>query len=126
MKVKFKKLHPDATIPQKAHDSDSGYDITAVDDGEMTDTYIQYKSGIAIEVPEGYDIKIFPRSSISKTNLMLANSVGLVDQGYRGEFLCRFKVIWGPNKQLLTYKKGDKIAQLVFQKRESGFEFEEV
>lgn len=79
VKVKFKKLHPDAKIPTKANEEDSGYDITAIDDGEITDTYIQYKTGIAIEVPKGYDIKIFPRSSVSKTNLILANSVGLVD-----------------------------------------------
>lgn len=126
MYVKFKKLHQDAKIPTKANKSDSGFDIIAIDDGELTDTYIQYRTGLSIEIPEGYDIKIFPRSSISKTNLMLANSIGLIDNGYRGEILCRFKVIWGPNKEFSSYKKGDKIAQLVFQKSENEFEFQEV
>lgn len=126
MKVQFKKLHQDAKIPTKANKSDSGFDIIAIDDGELTDTYIQYKTGISIAIPEGYDVKIFPRSSISKTNLVLANSIGLIDNGYRGEILCRFKIIWGPNKQFIGYKKGDKIAQLVFQKLENQFEFIEV
>jgi len=126
MKVKFKKLHEDAVIPTKTNPEDSGFDVVAIDDGKITDTYIEYNIGIAVEPPPGYDIKIFPRSSVSKYNLILANSIGLVDNPYRGPITLRFKQAWGPNKELRIYKKGDKIGQLVIQKVESDFEFEEV
>lgn len=131
--IRVKKLHPDAVLPAAATKTDAGYDLVAIDDGEVTDTYVQYKTGIAIEPPKGYHTEIFPRSSVTKTDLVLANSVGLVDNAYRGEILVRFKII-GPRvreekakvgdrdvyyrEQLdpVRYKKGDRIAQLVVRK----------
>lgn len=113
--IKFKKLHPDAVIPTQATSTDAGYDLVAIDDGKIDEgnNYIQYRTGIAIEPPVGYHTEIFPRSSISKTNLVLANSIGLVDEGYRGELLFRFKQITIDKP---SYKKGDKIGQLVVRK----------
>jgi len=54
MKIKVKKLHPDAKLPASAIPTDAGYDLVAIDDGEIKDTYVQYKTGIAIEPPSGY------------------------------------------------------------------------
>ena len=150
MSLKVKKLVPEAVLPAKAKIGDAGYDVVAIDDGTWSDdgTYIQYRTGIAIEVPEGYHTELFPRSSITKTDLVLGNSIGLVDNGYRGEILFRFKVAqrgkqletWsiGPDSvrlpdrnvafhkmDLITYKKGDKIGQIVIRKTES-LEVEEV
>lgn len=75
---------------------------------------------------ESYHTLIFPRSSVSKYNLLLANSIGLVDNDYRGEIILRFKYIWQPEDLSLVennivgainltkiYNKGDKIGQLV-------------
>lgn len=136
MKIKVKKLHPDAKLPASAIPTDAGYDLVAIDDGEIKDTYVQYKTGIAIEPPSGYHTEIFPRSSLSKTNFMLANSIGLVDEAYRGEILVRFKII--PEQEesdikgqllknidlkkfnLKKFKKGDRIAQLVLRKTEKA------
>lgn len=133
MKIKVKKLHPDAVLPASATPTDAGYDLVAIDDGEIKDTYVQYKTGISIEPPPGYHTEIFPRSSLSKTDFMLANSIGLVDEGYRNEILVRFKIIpevsrateadtgveWGFTQKtfgLKKYEKGDRIAQLVIRK----------
>lgn len=138
MEIKIKKLHEDAVIPFQATSTDAGYDIVAIDDGKVVAEklqvsgatyatyenimYIEYRTGIAIEPPPGYHTEIFPRSSISKKSLILANSIGLVDEGYRHEILIRFKmtsradIVGDPSHNL--YKKGDKIAQLVIRKTE--------
>lgn len=92
LKVKIKKLHPNAVIPTYAKPGDMGMDITAIsiEYDEKIDCYV-YHTGLAFEVPEGYGMFIFPRSSNRKTNSYLTNSVGVLDSGYRGELLLCFK-----------------------------------
>lgn len=93
MNLKVKKLHKDAVIPKKAHDADAGFDMVAVSKKE-TPEYIQYGTGLAFEIPYGYVGLLFSRSSVTKMDLMLKNSVGVVDSGYLGEVSFRFyKVI---------------------------------
>ena len=114
MNVKFKKLNDRAVAPQKAHESDAGYDLTAIS-RSCNDrlSYIEYGTGLAIEIPEGYVGLIFPRSSVSKTSLCLRNSVGVIDSGYRGEIKLRFGI---DNESLIQYSLYDKIGQLIFMK----------
>lgn len=94
-----KKLDKDAVIPKKANDTDAGFDIVAIDDGTPVFDengillYIEYRTGLSVEPPMGYHLEAFPRSSISKYNLLLANSIGLIDNGYRGEVKLRFRII---------------------------------
>ena len=129
--VRLKKLSPEAKIPEKANASDAAYDLVAVADPCFHGHFVEYRTGIAIELPPGYHALIHPRSSISKYDLMLCNSIGLLDNGYRGEIICRFKIIpSGPIAEgtLLNpaiYQKGDKIAQLLIEKTET-FHFVEV
>lgn len=78
MEVKFKKLSDKAVIPTKAHPTDAGFDMTAVKIN-ITDNYVEYETNIALEIPDGYVGLLFPRSSNSKKDLLLANSVGVVD-----------------------------------------------
>ena len=111
MKVNIKKLVPEAVIPQYAKQSDAGLDLTAVSKN-MTDDFVEYGTGLSVEIPDGYVGLLFPRSSVSKYDLVLANSVGVVDAGYRGEVKLRFKHLQyagGFN----IYKIGDKVAQLI-------------
>ena len=84
MKVKIKKLHPDAVIPKYAKEGDAGMDFTAIS-AQIYKDRVEYGTGLAIEIPEGYVGLIFPRSSIFKTGQTLSNSVGVIDSGYRGE-----------------------------------------
>ena len=112
MKVKFKKLSPEAVLPTYAKQGDAGLDLTAISRGVVENPhygYIEYGTGIAVEIPEGYVGLIFPRSSISKTGLILSNCVGVIDSGYRGEIKFRFKWI----KDTDSYVPGDRIGQLV-------------
>ena len=78
MEIKFKKLVPEAKTPFKAIDVDAGFDLYATSIVE-TPEYIQYNTGIAVEIPEGYVGLVFPRSSVTKYDLMLKNSVGVID-----------------------------------------------
>ena len=88
VKVKIKKLHPDAVIPSYAKHGDAGMDMYAVSKGEL-DKYgnMVYHTGLAMEIPRGHVGLIFPRSSVSKTPHMLRNHVGVIDSGYRGEII---------------------------------------
>lgn len=113
MKVKIKKLNPIATIPTYAKEGDAGMDLTCVG-YTINPKYIEYHTGLAIEIPEGYVGLIFPRSSVSDMDLALANSVGVVDSMYRGEVKVRFKTL--PNKYefpLESYFIGDRVAQII-------------
>ena len=127
MIVKFKKLHENAVLPSYAKPGDAGVDLTAVGDGVMVASedssmwyYIEYKTGLAMELSEGYVGLLFPRSSISKTGLILANSVGVLDSSFRGEICLRFKIDAGVVSQTVqdvswtkVYKAGERIGQLV-------------
>lgn len=93
MEVKIKKLHERAVVPSYSKKGDAGMDLTAVDYYYDADGCIVYKTGLAIEIPEGYVGLVFPRSSISKSDLFLTNSVGVIDSGYRGEILAKFKPV---------------------------------
>lgn len=115
MEIKIKKLVPEAVIPSYANPGDAGMDLTAINMNTVLEDgygYIEYSTGLALEIPKGYAGLIFPRSSISKTGLFLANAVGLIDSGYRGEILLRFKYIAGST----YYKIGDRVGQIVIIK----------
>ena len=107
MEVKFKRLHRDSVVPSYAKDGDAGLDLTAT---HMTwnENFIEYGTGIAVEIPYGYVGLIFPRSSVSKKDsFYLKNSVGVIDSGYRGEIKLRF------NLSDDHYQPGEKIGQLI-------------
>ena len=107
--LKIKKLNEAAETPSYACYGDAGLDLKAMAI-TVTEDYIEYGTGLAIEIPYGFAAFIFPRSSISNYSLILANSVGLVDSGYKGELKVRFKKIGNKDK---IYELGDKVAQLV-------------
>ena len=91
MKVKIKRLHKDAIIPKYAKEGDAGLDLTAVFKEYDLDGNTVYYTGLAFEIPKGYVGLLFPRSSNSKTDLRLTNSVGVLDSGYRGEVMFKYR-----------------------------------
>ena len=110
MKVKLKKLAPTAVIPTYSKTGDAGLDLTATSKQINKMGFMEYGTSISIEIPSGYVGLVFPRSSISKINMSLCNAVGVIDSGYRGEILLRFK----PSMAGLgTYEVGDRVGQLV-------------
>ena len=114
--VKFKRLHDLATIPTYSTDGSIGLDLTAIEDGRLDSMqYMEFKTGIALELPEGFEAEVRPRSSIREYNLVMSNSPGTIDTDYRGEIIVTF--IPGGKIKGGYYKKGDKIAQLVISEK---------
>ena len=108
MKIKMKKLHPDAVIPSYAKAGDAGVDLTAVDVAADEHT-ITYKTGIAIEIPRWHVGLLFPRSSVYKTGQTLTNCVGVIDSGYRGEIMMKYTL----SLYQREYQIGDRVGQLL-------------
>jgi dUTP pyrophosphatase len=120
MQVRIKKLNPSAVIPTYAKDGDAGMDLVITDIKGENKLFITYGFGISMEIPEGFMGLVFPRSSIRKTDLVLSNSVGVIDSGYRGEIQVTFKRT-GLNK----YEIGDRGAQIIIVPH-PPIEFQEV
>lgn len=117
MKLKVKKLNPEAVLPKYLTEGSNGLDFTATGVIHRANA-IEVKTGICVEIPKGYVGLLFPRSSIAKKNFMLANSVGVIDSDYRGEIVFNFKIIpedhsAGLFKFSQAYKTGDRIGQMV-------------
>ena len=108
--INIKKTNKLAIIPKYAHSTDAGMDLVAVSMNE-TDKYIEYDTGIAIEIPKGYVGLVFPRSSVSKLDLVQANSVGVIDSSYRNSIKVRFKKL--KDNGVCVYVPGERIAQLI-------------
>lgn len=114
--VKAKKLSPDAEVPRQADPGSSGFDVLAVEDAVLLPQEITVvPTGLAFEIPDGYEIQVRPRSGLAaKHGITVLNSPGTVDASYRGEvkvILFNTKPRGGGN--LYQIKKGDRIAQLV-------------
>jgi dUTP pyrophosphatase len=124
MKVKIKKLHPDAVIPKYAKTGDAGLDLTAVSGiHDKEHNLLVYGTGLAFEIPAGYVGLLFPRSSIYSRNISLSNSVGVIDSGFRGEVKFKFRL--ADVGFYCQYMVGERIGQLIILPYPQ-IEFEEV
>jgi dUTP pyrophosphatase len=109
-KLKFKKLHENAKLPSFGTEHSAGFDFFCIEDLTIKpkETLI-VKTGLSVEIPNGYFMSIVPRSSTGiKTPLRLANSVGIIDSDYRGELGLIFT---NTNEIDFIVKKGDRLAQ---------------
>lgn len=109
--VKVKKLYEDSKEPYKASNGAAAYDLYA-HSFEIKDGVYIYGTGLAFEVPEGYVLKLYPRSSVYKKGLLLHNSVGIIDSDFRGEV----KVMFYKNSYSTAYGKNERIAQIILEK----------
>lgn len=113
MEIKFKRLHPDAKVPYQATPGSAGFDLTAVSKETKKDSLlryiVEYRTGLAVEIPAGHVGLVFPRSSIYKKDMLLTNGVGVIDSDYRGEI----KAVFAGVREGDAYQPGDRIAQLV-------------
>src|SRR5699024_2726599 len=106
--LKIKKLHEDATIPTRAHSTDAGLDIYANETVTVTNG-TKISTGIAIDIPAGYEGTIRPRSGKSvKTNLRVI--LGTIDAGFNGEIGV---IAEASDRSNYLVQRGEKIAQLV-------------
>lgn len=131
VKLGFKKLDPGAQLPKYAHEGDAGMDVFALED-----SYLEYgtprivRTGIAAEIPDGYELQVRARSGLAVKGVEVVNGPGTVDSKYRGEIgvILRF-INYEDDRTVDVHgttiaigripcrgyeiKKGDKIAQIV-------------
>lgn len=124
MNVKIKKLSDKAVIPSYAKPGDAGMDLTAVKvEYDKHRQCFVYYSDLAFEIPEGYVMLLFPRSSNARTNAYLTNSVGVIDSSYRGNVMACYK-LKGENvdnliseEQIIEnyapYQQGERFGQIM-------------
>lgn len=124
MKVNVKKLDSNAVLPTYARHGDAGMDLTATSKSYDEHGNVCYGTSLAFEIPTGFVGLLFPRSSNTKKDLILGNSVGVIDSGYRGEVVLKFKPVGNVFKDdgsavdlhpitIDSYEIGDRIGQII-------------
>lgn len=133
MKVRFKRLHPDAVVPFKKYPEDFCYDVVATSEEQIAPNVWKYGIGLAFEIDGKPDdlvvenefgkellriqqdrdwnvsLDLRPRSSIWKTGMVLSNAVGTIDELYRGEVSAVFYHVF---PDMPRYRVGDRIGQI--------------
>ena len=117
MKVNVKKLDGNAVVPTYAKHGDAGMDLTAISKNYDEHGNVCYGTGLAFEIPNGFVGLLFPRSSNTKKDLILGNSVGVLDSGYRGEVVFKFRELLPSERDIefgaREYEVGDRVGQIV-------------
>jgi len=125
MKVLITRLDPDLPLPRFAKGGDAGADIySRIDISIAPGERALVPTGIAIALPQGFAAFAHPRSGLAmKHGISMVNAPGTIDAGFRGEL--QIILINHDLKETFSIKRGDRIAQLVFQRVENP-EFVEV
>jgi dUTP pyrophosphatase len=120
MRIRIKKLRPDAHLPVYAHGplEDAGLDIRCVEGATLEPNAPQaLPTGLALEIPTGYEVQIRPRSGLAlKHAITLPNSPATIDPGYRGELKI---ILLNLGKVPYEVQAGDRIAQMVLARYEA-------
>ncbi len=115
LKLKIKKLLPDAIVPKYAHAGDAAFDLYASEDVDIKPgERVSVPTGLAMEIPEGYVGLIWDKSGLSH-NFGLKTLGGVIDAGYRGEVKVGMTNL---GKEIYKFEKGHKVAQMIIQKCE--------
>ncbi len=116
VQVLIKRIDQGLPVPARAHPGDAGVDLYAATDAELAPGQrMIMRTGVAIALPDGYAAFVHPRSGLAaRHGVTLVNAPGTVDAGYRGEI--RVTLINTDASQPVTFRRGDRIAQLVIQR----------
>lgn len=116
MQIKVKKLDTNAKLPMYGHPGDAGMDIFALEDVVfLPGKQMRVRTGIAFEIPLGYVGLVWDKSSISFNNGLKIMG-GVIDSGFRGEFVAS---LFNTTTEIQEIKKGQKFTQMLIQKIES-------
>ena len=112
MILNIKKLAPEAQLPTRAHDTDAGFDLySPIGVNISVGATVTIPTKLAISLPENTVGLIYPRSSLgTRHGIVLANTVGVIDSGYRGEIML---VVTNHGDSPYTIHSGDRVAQLI-------------
>jgi dUTP pyrophosphatase len=120
MRIRIEKVHPGAMLPSYAHgpQEDAGMDLCAVQDVTLSPGVPQLvPTGLAIELPSGYEAQVRPRSGLAiKHSITMPNAPGTIDPGYRGELRV---VLLNLGVEPYTIQAGDRIAQMIVSRYEA-------
>ena len=125
LKIKFKKLNEQSKLPVKGSLNAACYDVYAHSIKLQRPDKIVIGLGFMTEIPPGFKGIVVPRSSISKTNWFLANSIGVIDADYRGEWMMILRTTGSVMYDALPFEIGERCAQIYFEKV-NDVEIEEV
>jgi len=116
--VLIKRLDPGVPLPAYAHPGDAGADLPAAEDVELAPgERMMVGTGLAIALPAGYAAFVHPRSGLAaKHGVTVVNAPGTIDAGYRGEI--KVTLLNTDRDRPVSFKRGDRIAQLVIQRVE--------
>ena len=116
--VLIRRLDPGVPLPSYAHPGDAGADLTAAEDIEQAPGQrALVRTGLAIALPDGYAAFVHPRSGLAANHgVTLVNAPGTVDAGYRGEI--KVTLLNTDRDRPVSFRRGDRIAQLVIQRVE--------
>jgi len=120
--IPVRLLHPEARLPRRSHPGDAGADLFSVEETEIPPgERREVGTGIALAIPLGHAGFVQPRSGLAfKYGIMVVNSPGLIDAGYRGEIRV---ALYNSGREPFAVAIGDRIAQLVVQRvEEAAFE----
>jgi len=111
--IPFRRLVPEAGMPERAHAGDAGYDLRSVEAVDLAPgSRALVRTGISVAIPEGYAGLVLPRSGLAvRHGISLVNTPGLIDSGYRGEI--RVPLINHDREETFLIEEGTRIAQLV-------------
>lgn len=114
--ILIQRLDPGLPMPSYAHPGDAGADLYATEDAELLPgERAVIGTGVAIALPDGYAAFVHPRSGLAaRHGVTLVNAPGTIDAGYRGEI--RVTLINTDTKEPFRLRRGDRMAQLVFQR----------
>ena len=112
MTVRFKRVHPDASLPAYAHPGDAGMDVRSVEDVELAPgSRALVHTGLVMIIPAGWEAQVRPRSGLAlKHGITVLNTPGTIDAGYRGEIGV---ILANMGDAAFSVRKGDRIAQVV-------------
>lgn len=116
MELKVSKLNSQAVLPNYSYEDDAGFDLYSIEDVTLNPfERFQIKTGISMQIPKGYVGLIWDKSGISHKAGMKTLG-GVIDSGYRGEVMVG---IVNLSNEIYTFKKGEKVAQMIIQKKET-------
>ena len=116
LKIRFKKKDEQSKLPVKGSLNAACYDVYAHSIKAERPDKIIVGLGFSTEIPPGFKGILVPRSSIAKTNWFLANSIGIIDADYRGEWMMVLKTVGSVIYDALPFGVGERCAQIYFEK----------
>ncbi len=126
MNVKIRRLTPDTPLPEYKTTGACGFDVAVIEGGIiLPGERKKFRTGLVVQVPEGYVLLTFPRSSNAKKGLRLANGTGVIDQDYCGPEDEIFIFIHNFSQEPYTVEAGERIAQGVIVPVLRGITFTE-